>query len=68
MEYRVVFFHQEMQELGLFESACDAVDYIISKAHSDEARALHMYVVDDGNTRLFGPTDLVQVSRSASAA
>lgn len=69
MEYRVIeLSHQGMRELGVFESAYDAVDHIVSEARSDEARALRMYVVDDENTRLFGPTDLIQVSDSAIAA
>ena len=69
MEYRVIeFFDKAMEELAVFESAYDAVDYIVARAHQGEAKAFRMYVVDDEDTRIFGPTDLDQISRGASAA
>jgi hypothetical protein len=66
MDYRVIEFEQSTQTvIKVFDSAYDAVDFIVAHSYRGDQRTRRMYIVDSEGTRIFCPTDLAQIAHAA---
>ena len=69
MEYRVIMRLDEgVEYVKTFESAYDAVDFVLALWHRGEARAQNLRIVDSEGSTLLESPDLAGITFAGEAA